>query len=165
MLKRSIVLVAVALAAAPGAEESSSLRIDASSGRAFERSLVAFRDELSPEHRQALGNALVDIWIAGTQAADAERGKYRKRDYYRQIDGLSYEEAVAFTTGESAKLRDRQQSEVATELSAPRRSAPRVARPWPEYERPSPWAGVPPAPASWEPRSRTPLFGPGPPPR
>jgi hypothetical protein len=38
-------------------EESPSLRIDASSGRAFERSLAAFRKELSPEHRQALGNA------------------------------------------------------------------------------------------------------------
>jgi hypothetical protein len=160
MLKRTIVLVVVALAGASSGEESTSLRIDASSGRAFERSLVAFRKELSPEHRQALGNALVDIWIAGTQAADAERGKYRKRDYYRQIDGLSYEEAVAFTTGESAKLRDRQQSVVATERSAPRRSA-RVARPWPSYERPSPWAGVPPAPSVWEPRSRTTLTGPG----
>jgi hypothetical protein len=161
MLKRTIVLLAVALAGASSGEELPSLRIDASSGRAFEHSLAAFRKELSPEHRQALGNALVDIWIAGTQAADAERGKYRKRDYYRQIDGLIYEEAVAFTTGESAKLRDRQQSVVASERSAPRRSAPRVARPWPSYERPSPWAGVPPAPSGWEPRSKITLTGPG----
>jgi hypothetical protein len=146
MLQRIIVLLAVAIATASSADESSSLRIDASSGRAFERSLTTFKQELSPERRQAFGDALVDIWIAGTQSAELHGRKYRTEDYYRQIDGLGYAENVALTTGESAKQRALQASAGATPDSS---ATPRGARAGTTPERPSPWAGVPPLPPAF----------------
>jgi hypothetical protein len=139
MLKRTIVLLAVALAGAAGADESLSLRIDASSKRAFERSLAAFKDELSPERRQAFGDALADIWVAGAQAADSEGRKYRTKDYYRQIDNLGYDEVVSHATGEYTKLRARQLSAARTEYSPPR-----YQRSLAPYQRESPWAGAQP---------------------
>ena len=154
MLKLTVAVVALALAGTVSADAEPSLRVDASSGAAFKRSLAAFKDELSPEQRWAFGEALKDIWIAGRQADDTERGRYRKADYYRQIDGLSYEEVVALTTGEAAKLR-------LQAAAAPRRA---VYRARPVYVVRSPWEGVPPPiPATpSQPRGGTPLFGPGP---
>ena len=148
MLKRTIVLLAVALTGVSSGEESSSLRIDASSGRAFEHSLAAFKEELSPEGRQAFGDALVDIWLAGTQAAQGEGRKYKTKDYYRQVDGLDYAEVVALTTGEAAKQRARQLSAAATEPSSPRAAARGGAGRGSAYER-SPWAAVPAPPPAF----------------
>ncbi len=148
MLKLTVAVLALAFAGIASADAAPSLRVDASSRAAFKRSLAAFKDELSPEQRQAFGEALQDIWISGTQADDTERGKYRKADYYRQIHGLSYEEVVSFATGEAAKLR-------LQAAAAPRRAAP------PAYVVRSPWEGVPPPPPTWQPRGGTPLFGPG----
>jgi len=136
MLKRTIVLLVVALASAVGADEESSLRIDASSEAAFETSLGVFKDALSPEQLLAFGDALKDVWLAGTQ-----QRHYTARDYYRQIDGLSYEEVVALTTGEAAK--QRALSAAATEPSSP--AARARAGHGSAYER-SPWEGVPPPP-------------------
>ena len=153
MLKLTVAVFALALAGTASADPSSSLRVVASSDAAFKRSLAAFKDELSPEQRQAFGEALKDIWIAGTQAAENDGGEYREADYYRQIHGLSYEEVVAFTTGEAAKLR--LQAAAVPPRAAARRAAP------PAYVVRSPWEGVPPPPPTWQPRGGTPLFGPG----
>jgi hypothetical protein len=142
MLKRTIVLLALALAGAAGADDA--LRIDASSKRAFERSLAAFKDDLSPERRQVFGDALTDIWLAGAQVADGEGRKYRTRHYYRQIDGLGYDEVVSQATGESAKHRDRQLSVAATERSPPRGGSARY-RASASSAAPSPWAGAQPS--------------------
>jgi hypothetical protein len=120
MLQRIIVLLAVAIATASSADESSSLRIDASSGRAFERSLTTFKQELSPERRQAFGDALVDIWIAGTQSAEPH-GRAKQRAF----------QASAGATPDSS-------------------ATPRGARAGTTPERPSsPWAGVPPRPPAF----------------
>jgi hypothetical protein len=157
MLKLTVAMLAIAVAGTPNADEFPSLRVDASSNAAFERSLTAFKDELSPEQRHAFGEALTDIWLAGTQAAETSRGKYRTADYYRQIHGLSYEEIVNFTTGETA----RRQTELRRQAAAaPSRSAaaPPSAAPW--HPR-SPWEGVPPPPPTWQPRGGTDLFGSG----
>ena len=163
MLKLTVAVLAIALAGAASAADSPSLRVDASSHAAFKRSLVAFKDELSPEQRQVFGEALIDVWIGGTQAAETERVKYRAADYYRQIHGLSYEEVVNLTTGETAKLRQQ-----TAELRRQAAAAPRGAAPYrgvaPAYGR-SPWEGVPPPPSTWQPRGGTDLFGPGPAPR
>jgi hypothetical protein len=153
MLKLTFAVLAIAIAGSASAGWRE-LRVDASSEAAFEQSLAVFKDQLSPEQRQAFGEALEDIWIAGTQAADGKRGKYRAADYYRQIDGLSYEEVVAFTTGESAKLRAQAAAAPPRAAAAARRAAP------PAYSR-SPWEGVPPPPPTWQPRGGTPLTGPG----
>lgn len=157
MLKITLAALAVTLAGTAGADESRSLRVDASTRRAFEQSLAVFKEELSLEHREAFGDALKDIWIAGVQAADAEGRDYRRKDYYRQLDGLSYEEVIQLTTGEAAKLRLQAAAAPPRAAAASRRAKP------PAYSR-SPWEGVPPPPSTWQPRGGTPLFGPGPPP-
>jgi hypothetical protein len=144
MLKRIIVLWALALVSSAGADESDALRIEASSNRAFERSLAAFSDELSPERRQAFGDALTDIWLAGEQAAEGQGRKYRTKDYYRQIDGLGYDEVVSQATGEAAKQRDRQLSVAATERSPPRGGSARY-RASASSAAPSPWEGAQPS--------------------
>jgi len=170
MLKLTVAVLAIALAGAASAADSPSLRVDASSNAAFKRSLVAFKDELSPEQRQAFGEALKDVWIAGTQAAESERVKYRAADYYRQIHGLSYEEVVNLTTGESAKLRLQVAAAPPNAAASPHRAAAASRKTAPyrgaggAYGR-SPWEGVPPPPSTWQPRGGTDLFGPGPAPR
>jgi hypothetical protein len=144
VLKLTTVVLAVALAGAAGADETRSLRIDASSNRAFQRSLAAFKDELSPERRQAFGDALTDIWLAGAQAAEGEGRKYRTRHYYRQIDGLGYDDVVSQATGEVAKYRDRQLSVAATERSPPRGGSARY-RASANTAASSPWEGAQPS--------------------
>jgi hypothetical protein len=155
LLKVTVAMVVLALAGSASAAGERSLRIDASSGAAFKQSLAAFKDELSPGQREAFGEALKDIWIAGTQDADTERRRYRKADYYRQIDGLSYEEVVGFTTGEAAKRRRQAAAAALRAAAAPTRAAPVTPRS-------SPWEGVPPPPPTWQPRGGTDLTGPGP---
>ena len=159
MLKLTVVVLAIALAGTASADELRPLRIDASSNAAFERSLTAFKDGLSPEQRHTFGEALTDIWLAGTQAAETSRGKYRTADYYWQIHGLSYEEVVNFATGETAELR-RQKELRRQAAAAPSRSAAAPSYAAPTHHR-SPWEGVPPPPPTWQPRGGTDLFGSG----
>lgn len=63
-----------------------------------------FKDKLSPVRRHVFGEALKDIWVQGVKAAEAEQREYTAGDYYRQIDGLTYEGVVTVTdpTGEKA---------------------------------------------------------------
>jgi hypothetical protein len=83
------------------------LQVDGSSEEAFEQSLAAFKEKLSPTRRIVFGQALKDIWIQGTKAAQDEQREYTAADYYRQVDGLNYEQVVTLTdpTGATAKQR------------------------------------------------------------
>jgi len=105
MLKLTVAVLAVALAGTASAGGWRSLRVDASSEAAFEQSLAEFKDKLSPGRRYAFGESLKDVWVAGTQAAEAEQREYAAADYYRQLDGLSYEQVVTLLdpTGETAR--------------------------------------------------------------
>src|SRR5262245_51364450 len=94
MLKLTVAVLAIALVGGASAE---AWRLDAGSHRAFKRSLEAAKDELSPENIQLLGGALKHIWDEGTKAAEAQASRYSDKDYFRQLDGLSYEEIVHFT--------------------------------------------------------------------
>ncbi len=94
MLKLTVAVLAIALIGSASAEE---WRIDASSHRAFERSLEAAKSELSQPEIQMLGGALKYIWEEGTRAAVADDRTYSDQDYFRQIDGLTYEQVVHFT--------------------------------------------------------------------
>jgi hypothetical protein len=109
MLKLTVAVLAVALAGSASAAGWRSLRIDGSSAQAFEKSAEAFQDKLSPARRYVFNEALKDIWSEGTQAAAAEQREYTADEYYRQIDGLRYEEIVKLTdpTGDTAKARYR----------------------------------------------------------
>jgi hypothetical protein len=104
-----VVALSVALAGSAQAAGWRSLRLDGSSEQAFAQSLEAFRMKLSPARRLVFGEALKDIWLEGVEAADAGRRDYTAPDYYRQVDGLSYERVVTFTdpTGATAEQRYR----------------------------------------------------------
>jgi hypothetical protein len=109
MLKLTVAVLALAVATSASAAGWRSLRVDGSSEQAFEKSLEAFQDKLSPARQHVFGEALKDIYAQGTQAAAAEQREYTTDEYYRQLDGLRYEEVVKFTdpTGDTAKDRYR----------------------------------------------------------
>ena len=109
MLKLTVAVLAVALAGSASAEGWRSLRIDASGEEAFAQSMTAFKEELSPAREYVFGQALKDIWNEGEKAAEAEQRQYTADEFYRQLDGLRYEEVVNYTdpTGDTAKERYR----------------------------------------------------------
>jgi hypothetical protein len=161
MLKLTVTVLAVALAGTASAAGWRSLRIDASSEAAFEQSLAEFDDKLSPGRRYVFAEALKDIWAAGTGAAQAEQRDYTEADYYRQVDGLGYDEVVKFIdpTGQTARrYRAAYNPYSAGDRTRYRPSTSSTAlNPWPA---PAPMRESGP---NW--RGGTPLFGPGPPPR
>jgi hypothetical protein len=114
MLKITVALLAVALAGTASAAGWRSLRVDASSDAAFEQSLAEFKDELNAARRHVFGEALKDIWIAGSLAAEAEEREYTAAAYYRELDGLSYEQVVEFTDATGKTARNRYRAAVAT---------------------------------------------------
>jgi hypothetical protein len=107
MLKFTVAALAFAFASSASAAGWKSLRVDGSSEAAFAQSLEAFKEKLSPVRRYVFGEALKDIWLQGTKKAEAEQREYTASDYYRQVDGLGYEEIVTLTdpTGETARQR------------------------------------------------------------
>ena len=96
MVKLTVALLAVALAGAASAAGWRSLLIDASSDAAFEQSLAVFKDKLSPIRQHIFGEALKDIWLKGSLEAEAAEGEFTAADYYRHLDGLRYEQVVAY---------------------------------------------------------------------
>ena len=107
MLKLIVAALTVALASSAGAADWKDLRVDGTSEAAFQRSLAAFDQELSPERNQVFTAALMDIWLQGAAHAKDNERLYTVGDYHAQLDGLSYEQVVTFTdpTGETAKQR------------------------------------------------------------
>src|SRR5688572_22616409 len=97
MLKITVAVLAVALAGTASAAKWRDLRVDGSSEAAFAQSLEAFKEKLSPARRYVFGEALKDIWVQGVKAAESEQREYTAADYYRQVDGLAYEQVVTFT--------------------------------------------------------------------
>jgi hypothetical protein len=137
MPKLTVAVLAVALAGTASAAGWKSLRVDGSSEAAFAQSLAEFREELSPARRYAFGEALKDIWVQGVKAAESEQREYTAADYYRQVDGLGYEQVVTFTdpTGDTAKRRVRDGMRMVATVGRRSHPAPRVAAaggPWPE---------------------------------
>jgi hypothetical protein len=144
MLKLTVAVLAIALAGNASAGGWRSLRIDASSEASFKISLEAFNDKLSPARQEVLGLALQDIWAQGTKEANAARREYTASDYYRQIDGLGYEQIVTLTdpTGKLAKMRYRAAKNDAFYASRPAQgSASAAAAPWPTSSGPPPVEG------------------------
>jgi hypothetical protein len=105
MLKLTVAILAVALAASAGAEGWRSLRVDASSEDSFKESVALLQDKLSPSRRHAFDRALQEIWTQGTRKASAEQREYTSADYFAQLDGLSYDDVVHLPdpTGDKAK--------------------------------------------------------------
>jgi hypothetical protein len=107
MLKLTVAVLAVALAGTAGAAGWKSLKVDGSSEDAFAQSLAVFKKKMPLARRQVFGQALKDIWVQGTKAAEAEQREYTAADYYGQLDGMGYEQVVNFTdpTGKTARQR------------------------------------------------------------
>jgi hypothetical protein len=121
MLKATVFVLAAVVASSAMAAGWRDLRIDASSEDAFARSLDAFKAKLSSSPRAyVFGEALKDIWIQGAKAAEAAQRKYSADEYYKAVDGLSYEEVVTLTDPTGAMARQRHQLAMAS--SAPGRS-------------------------------------------
>ncbi len=108
MLKLTVAVLAVALAGTASAGWRS-MRLEANDEASFTKSLAMFTAKLSPARRVVFGEALKDIWLKGTLAAEAVQREYTASDYYRQIDGLGYDEIVRLVdpTGDTAKARYR----------------------------------------------------------
>ena len=125
MLRLTVAIVAIALAGTAGAAGWKSLKVDGSSDEAFAQSLAVFKDKLSPIRRYVFGEALKDIWLKGSQEAEAAQREYTAAHYYRELHGLGYEQVVTLTdpSGATAKQRSR---------TASLRFAPRIEpRPMP----------------------------------
>ncbi len=127
MLKLTVVVLAVALAGTASAAGWRSIRVDASDAAAFEQSLAELKDKLSAPRRHVFGEALKDIWVAGTLAAANEGREYTAEEYYRQLDGLTYEEVVDFTDPTGKTARDRHRAALA---AVARRMPPQPGASW-----------------------------------
>jgi hypothetical protein len=138
-------MLAIALAGTASAAKWKDLRVDGSSEDAFAQSLAEFKEQLSPARRYAFGEALKDIWVQRVKAAEAEQRKYTAAEYYRQLDGLGYEQVVTFTdpTGDTAKRRLRDgMRRVATVGGRGGSRAPTGAAPGGRLDRGPEYSGV-----------------------
>ena len=104
MVKVAFVL-AVVLAGSASAAGWRKLQIDGSSEAAFQESVALFQDKLSPSRQMAFALSLQDVWLQGTQRANAVQREYTSADYFQELDGLGYDEVVKLTdpTGGKAK--------------------------------------------------------------
>ena len=107
MLRTTVFVLAVVLTSSATAAGWRDLRVDATSEEAFAKSLETFKEKLSSPRASVFGEALKDIWIQSATAAEAEQREYTADEYYRLLDGLSYEDVVTYTdpTGDTAKTR------------------------------------------------------------
>jgi hypothetical protein len=105
VLKLTVGVLAVVLAGSASAAGWRSLRIDASSEDAFDRSVSALTDKLPRVRRVVFERSLQDIWVEGVKAAQAGGRDYTVTDYLRELDGLGYKEVVEFTdpSGDTAE--------------------------------------------------------------
>lgn len=130
MLKLTVALLAVALAGTASAAGWRSLRLDASDEASFTKSVAAFEEKLSPARHYVFALALQDLWVQGTQSAEAQQREYTASEYFRRLDGLGYDEIVTLAdpTGDTAQARYvaalRQTTRVVAPGQPPERAAP-----------------------------------------
>jgi hypothetical protein len=107
MLKLTVAVLALALAGTASAAGWRSLRIDASSEASFTESVAALQEKLSKARGYVFALALQDIWMRGREDATAAQREYTASDYFRQVDGLGYDEIVTLTdpTGDRTQMR------------------------------------------------------------
>jgi len=134
MLKLTVVVLAFALAGTAAAAGWRDLRIDGSSEASFAESMEAFKEKLPRARRYVFVLAMQDIWVQGVEAAKATDREYTAIEYFRQTNGLVYDEVVTLPdpTGQTARARYRE----ATRLYA--RAAPEFypypSQNWPANE-------------------------------
>ena len=96
MLKLKVAATALAIALAGTASAGwRTMRVEAADLSSFEESVAAFEGELSTARHYVFMLALQDIWAQGLQRAGAEQREYTEAEYFRQLDGLTYDDIVA----------------------------------------------------------------------
>jgi hypothetical protein len=132
MLKVTFAVLAIALAGTANAAGWRKLRIDASSEASFQESVALFQDKLSPSRRLAFVRSLQDVWLNGSRLAEEQQRDYTQADYFRQLDGLTYDEVVTLMdpTGKKA-------GQYRAEYYA-ERAGPPSAAPAPGWQNPPP---------------------------
>jgi hypothetical protein len=136
MLKLTVAVLTIALAGTASAAGWRSLRVDGRSEAAFTESVEAFKEKLPLSRRYAFAWALQDIWVEGVKDAEANQRDYTDDDFFREVDGLRYEEVVTLLdpTGDTEATRRKEAyARVSAATSANRFAA----------FRPSPWANTP----------------------
>jgi hypothetical protein len=108
MLKLTIAALAVALASTAAAGWRD-LRIDGRSEASFAESMEAFKEKLPTARHYVFVLAMQEIWVQGVEAAKATDREYTAVEYFRQTNGLGYDDVVTLLdpTGKTAKARYR----------------------------------------------------------
>ena len=133
MLKITVAVLAVALAGTASAGGWRNLRIDGSSEAAFAESMEAFKEKLPRAQRYVFVLAMQDIWVQGVEAAKATDREYTGIEYFRQTNGLGYDEVVTLLdpTGQTARARYREASRLYARAAPEFYPAPSQQN-WPE---------------------------------
>ena len=133
MLKITVAVLAVALAGTASAGGWRNLRIDGSSEAAFAESMEAFKEKLPRAQRYVFVLAMQDIWVQGVEAAKATDREYTGMEYFRQTNGLGYDEVVTLLdpTGQTARARYREASRLYARAAPEFYPAPSQQN-WPE---------------------------------
>ena len=133
MQKLTVAVLALALAGTASAGGWRNLRIDGSSEAAFAESMEAFKEKLPRAQRYVFVLAMQDIWVQGVEAAKATDREYTGIEYFRQTNGLGYDEVVTLLdpTGQTARARYREASRLYARAAPEFYPAPSQQN-WPE---------------------------------
>ena len=116
MLKLTLTMLAIALAGTASAGWRS-LRVEAADLATFEESVAGFEEELSSARHYVFMLALQDIWAQGLERARAEQREYTEAEYFRQVDGLTYDDIVTLADPTGEVTRDRYRTGVANTVA------------------------------------------------
>jgi hypothetical protein len=85
---------------------------DGSSEASVAESMEAFKEKLPRDRLYVFVLAMQDIWVQGVEAAKATDREYTAIEYFRQTNGLGYDEVVTLLdpTGQTARARYREAS-------------------------------------------------------
>ena len=118
MLKLKIAATVLAIAFASSASAGwRSMRVEAADLATFEESVAAFEGELSTARHYVFMLALQDIWARGLERASAEQREYTEAEYFRQLDGLTYDDVVTLADPSGEITRDRYRAGVAKTIA------------------------------------------------
>ena len=118
MLKLKVAATALAIALAGTASAGwRTMRVEAADLSSFEESVAAFEGELSTARHYVFMLALRDIWAQGVQRAGAEQREYTEAEYFRQLDGLTYDDIVTLADPSGEITRDRYRAGVAKTIA------------------------------------------------
>jgi hypothetical protein len=112
MVKTIVTVLALIFAGTASAGGWRNLRVDGSSQAGFAESMEALKEKLPRARRYVFVLAMQDIWVQGVEAAKATDREYTAIEYFRQTNGLGYDEVVTLLdpTGQTAIARYREAS-------------------------------------------------------